>query len=122
MLFISDKAKGKLDATSKQKELKTAKLPTVEIVAPETVIGRTTIENIQSGLYYGTLSMIEGLIEKISHEAFKDQRPLVIGTGGFARLFEKSKAFDVVLPNLILVGLFEALKMNKEHRATEQYI
>lgn len=101
-------------------ELKTAKLPTVEIVAPETVIGRTTIENIQSGLYYGTLAMIEGLIEKMSHEAFKDQRPLVIGTGGFARLFEKSKAFDVVIPNLILIGLFEALRMNKEHRALEQ--
>ncbi len=94
-------------------ELKTARLPTVEIVAPESIIGRTTVENIQSGLYYGTLSMIEGLVEKMSREAFKNEKPLVIGTGGFARLFEKSKIFDVILPNLILIGLNEALKMNK---------
>lgn len=95
-------------------ELKTAKLPTVEILAPECVIGRTTVENIQSGLYYGTLSMIEGLVDKMSKEVFHNERPIVIGTGGFARLFEKSKIFDVILPNLILVGLFEALKMNNE--------
>lgn len=94
-------------------ELKTARLPTVEIVQPETVIGRSTVENIQSGLYYGTLSMIEGMLNKISTEAFKGERPLVIGTGGFARLFEKAKAFDVIVPNLILIGLFEALRTNR---------
>lgn len=93
-------------------ELKTARLPTVEILQPGEVIGRSTVENIQSGLYYGTLSTIEGLITKISNEAFDGKRPLVIGTGGFARLFEKSKVFDVILPNLILVGLYQSLKMN----------
>lgn len=93
-------------------EMKTARLPTVEIVQPESVVGRSTIENIQSGLYYGTLSMIEGLVRLITQESFKDKKPLVIGTGGFARLFEKSKAFDVILPNLVLVGLHQALKVN----------
>lgn len=93
-------------------EMKTARLPTVEIVQPESVIGRSTIENIQSGLYYGTLSMIEGLVGLMTKEAFGDRKPLVIGTGGFARLFEKSKAFDVMLPNLVLVGLHQALKVN----------
>jgi type III pantothenate kinase len=95
-------------------EMKTAKLPTVEIVEPETVIGRSTIENIQSGLFHGSLAMIEGLVQRISSEAFPNEKPLVIGTGGFARLFEKSKTFDVVLPNLVLTGVYQALKMSQE--------
>lgn len=95
-------------------EMKTAKLPTVEILEPESVIGRSTIENIQSGLYHGNLAMIEGLVDRISKEAFPKEKPFVVGTGGFARLFEKSEAFDVILPNLVLVGVYQALKMNPE--------
>lgn len=101
-------------------EMKTAKLPTVEILETDSVIGRSTIENIQSGLFYGNIAMIEGLLKRISLEAFGDQRPLVIGTGGFARLFEKSKVFDVILPNLVLVGVYQALKMNQEALFTKQ--
>lgn len=95
-------------------EMKTAKLPTVEILEPDSVIGRSTIENIQSGLFHGNLAMIEGLVERITAEAFPTEKPLVIATGGFARLFDKSKAFDVILPNLVLTGVFQALKMSQE--------
>lgn len=93
-------------------ELKTAKLPTVEITQPESVVGRSTVENIQSGLYFGTVATIDGLVKKMSDEVFNGERPLVIGTGGFARLFEKANVFDVISPNLILTGLYQALKMN----------
>ncbi|HEX4922612.1 MAG TPA: hypothetical protein VFV50_00950, partial [Bdellovibrionales bacterium] len=49
---------------------------------------------------------------RIKEDYLDDEKALVIGTGGFSRLFEKEKVFDALLPDLILVGLLQALKMN----------
>lgn len=95
-------------------ESKTAKLPSVEIVTPENSLGKTTIESIQMGLYYGHLGSMREIIARVSKEAFNGERPFVIGTGGFSRLFERDKVFDVEIPDLVLFGLYEALKMNAE--------
>lgn len=94
--------------------MKTAKLPSVEIVRPEEAVGRSTIESIQSGLYYGHVGAVKELIARMQKEAFRGERPFVIGTGGFSRLFENEGIFDVELPDLVLAGLYEALKMNEE--------
>ena len=91
---------------------KTAKLPSVEIVAPEELVGRSTVESIQSGLFFGNLAILQELSRRIKTENLKDPSTLVIGTGGFARLFEKEKIFDVLLPELVLEGLKQSLKMN----------
>jgi type III pantothenate kinase len=93
-------------------EAKTSKLPTVEIVSMNEVLGRSTIESIQSGLYYGHMGTIKEISERISHESFEGDKPFIIGTGGFANLFEKEKIFDVVHPDLVLKGLLYSLKMN----------
>jgi type III pantothenate kinase len=93
-------------------ESKTAKLPSVEISTPETALGKTTIESIQMGLYYGHLGSMKEIISRISDESFGGDIPFVIGTGGFSRLFEKDGIFDVEIPDLVLFGLYEALKMN----------
>jgi type III pantothenate kinase len=93
-------------------ELQTAKLPAVEIVAPEELIGRSTVENIQSGLYYGALCALQGVVERIRRDVFSGREVTVIGTGGFARLFERERVFDAHVPELILTGLNLALKMN----------
>jgi type III pantothenate kinase len=95
-------------------ELKTARLPTVEIVRPASVIGRSTVENIQSGLYYGTIGMVKEFTSRIAEEAFGGRRPLVIGTGGFASLFDRAGIFDESVPDLVLKGLYLALQMNSE--------
>ncbi len=95
-------------------ESKTAKLPSVEILAPELALGKTTIESIQMGLYYGHLGSMREIIARISAEAFAGERPYVIGTGGFSRLFERDRVFDVEQPDLVLIGLAEALRMNAE--------
>ncbi len=95
-------------------ESKTAKLPSVEIVAPETALGKTTIESIQMGLYYGHLGSMREIVAQISQEAFGGESPFIIGTGGFSRLFERERIFDVEVPDLVLFGLCEALKMNAE--------
>lgn len=93
-------------------ESKTAKLPSVEIVAPETVLGKATIESIQMGLYYGHLGAMREIITKITQEVFAGEAPFVIGTGGFSRLFEREKLFDTEISDLVLFGLFDAIKMN----------
>lgn len=93
-------------------EAKTSKLPSVEIVSMNEALGRSTIESIQSGLYYGHVGTIKEIRERISNECFSGDKPFVIGTGGFANLFEKEKIFDVVHPDLVLKGLLFSLKMN----------
>ena len=77
-------------------EKNTARLPTVEILPPRDIIGRSTIESIQSGLYFGTREMVAGLTREMRKAAFASENSIVIGTGGFARLFEREKLFDVL--------------------------
>lgn len=95
-------------------ESKTAKLPSVEIVAPAEALGRSTVESIQSGLYYGHVGQIRELSDRIARECFGKNRPLIVGTGGFAALFEREKIFDAILPDLVLKGLLIALHLNAE--------
>jgi type III pantothenate kinase len=97
-------------------EGKTARLPAVEIAAPAEIVGRSTIENIQSGLYYGNLHALQGSIAQIKREYFDGaggrQNVRVIGTGGFSRMFEKAGVFDALVPELVLIGLHRSLLMN----------
>ncbi|MDP6375357.1 MAG: type III pantothenate kinase [Pseudomonadales bacterium] len=93
-------------------ESKTAQLPSVEIKPVRTSIGQTTIESIQSGLYWSNVGMVKELVTRITDQVFADDPPLVIGTGGFAHLFDREDLFDAVVPDLILTGLLEALRMN----------
>lgn len=93
-------------------EMKTAKLPSVEIVSTHEVLGRSTIESLQSGLYYGHLGTMREISSRITRECFQDDKPLVIGTGGFSYLFEKEKIFDEIMPDLVLKGMLIALQYN----------
>ena len=70
------------------------------------------MECIQSGLYFGHRAMIHGLTRLIRDDAFRGESAVVIGTGGFSRVFDRERVFDVVLPDLILVGLERALALN----------
>lgn len=88
----------------------TARLPAVEIVKPPTVLGRSTVESIQSGLYFGTLATVRSLASAIAGEQFAGRRPVIIGTGGFGRLFEEEQLFDAFIPELPLLGLRRAVE------------
>jgi type III pantothenate kinase len=92
-------------------ESHTARLPTVEIVRPTGVLGRSTVESIQSGLYYGTLAMVQSLADSVTREHFASEPPLIIGTGGFGRLFEEERLFDEFVPELPLLGLRRAMEL-----------
>src|SRR6185369_15502713 len=61
-------------------ERNTARLPTVEIVAATELVGRSTVESIQSGLYFGTREMVVGLTRQIDQHTFRSESAVVIGT------------------------------------------
>lgn len=97
-----------VDALSKN----TAKLPSVEIIRTENVVGRSTVESIQSGVYYGVLGACRELIQRINNEAFTHSKSLVLATGGFASLFDKQGIYDHLVPDLVLQGIRLAALMN----------
>ena len=82
----------------------TAKLPKVELTVPKNVIGKTTIINMQSGLVFGYVSMIEGMVARIKKEMGKELK--VIATGGLSEIVAScSDVIDVVDRTLTLKGL-----------------
>ncbi|MGH9766786.1 MAG: type III pantothenate kinase [Blastocatellia bacterium] len=93
-------------------ESKTARLPAVEILKPATVIGRSTVECIQSGLFFGAAGSIREITGRMKAECFPGQAVKVIGTGGFSRLFDEEALFDHLVPDLVLHGLYHVWRMN----------
>jgi type III pantothenate kinase len=93
-------------------ESKTARLPAVEILKPSVVVGRSTVESIQSGLFFGTIGAIKEVTQRMRAECFPGQEVTVIGTGGFSRLFEEEGLFDKHVPDLVLHGLLLVWQMN----------
>ena len=87
------------------------KLPRVEIARPETVIGKATVPAMQSGVYWGYLSMVEGLISRIQNEYGEPMK--VIATGGLSALFaDATDAIQMTDPDLTLTGLVEIYRRN----------
>lgn len=93
-----------------------AKLPRIAIEAPtdSTVIGRDTVSQMQIGIYWGYIAMIEGLVSRMKAEV---GRPVtVVATGGLAVLFEeRTPIFDVIEPDLTIQGL--AMMWERAHAA-----
>ncbi len=83
----------------------TAKLPRFELTKPETVIGRTTLTNLQSGMYYGYVGLVIHLVRKIRQELGEPDAK-VVATGGMAQMIaEESRIIDEVDGLLTLKGL-----------------
>lgn len=82
----------------------TSKLKKISIVKTKTIVGKTTTESMQSGFYWGYISLINGIIEKILYE--KKYKPIIILTGGLAITFKdkiiKKNKYE---PYLTLEGL-----------------
>lgn len=94
---------------------KTARLPSVEIMRPEAALGRSTVESIQSGVYLGQVGAIRHLTAALIAELFPEKRPMIIGTGGFARLFESEGLFVEIDPDLVLRGIRMAALLNDQN-------
>ena len=91
---------------------RTAALPRVELVAPEKAIGTTTVTAMQSGIVFGYIGLVEGLLRRVQEEL--PEKALVVATGGYAGLIaEGTKMIDEVNPDITLVGLRLIYQMNK---------
>lgn len=94
-------------------EERTAKLPLVEIIEPEAAIGRSTVESIQAGLFYSQVGTVRELADQFAKGFSSAGDPVLLGTGGYARLFQSENLFDHIYPNLVLNGLYLAYYMNQ---------
>jgi len=89
-----------------------SKLPRVDLVRPSRVVGKNTINSIQSGIIYGYVGLVDGIVSRIKKEA-KDETA-VIATGGLAGLIaDESSEIDEVDENLTLDGLKIIFEMNR---------
>jgi type III pantothenate kinase len=88
-----------------------AMLPRIAIQRPDKVIGKDTVSNMQSGVFWGYVALIEGLVARIKAEWGKPMT--VIGTGGVASLFEgATDSIDRFDPDLTIRGLLEIWRRN----------
>ena len=88
-----------------------AMLPRIAIQKPARVIGKDTVSNMQSGVFWGYIALIEGLVARIKTEWGKPMT--VIGTGGVVSLFEgATDSIDHFDPDLTLRGLLEIHRRN----------
>ena len=91
---------------------RTAKLPKVDLVRPPYAVGSNTVHAIQSGLIYGYVGLVEGMVARFKAELGDDMR--VIGTGGLAETIAKeTDVIQVINPWLTLEGLRMVWEMNQ---------
>ncbi len=91
----------------------TAKLPRFELTRPDRVIGRTTLTNLQSGMYYGYVGLVRNIVRKMKQELGREAT--VVATGGMALLFsEDAKCIDKLDGLLTLKGLRLIYERNHE--------
>jgi type III pantothenate kinase len=83
---------------------KAAMLPRVELTRPSRAIGTNTIDAMKSGIIFGYVGLVEGMVTRIQREM--GARAKVVATGGLARLIAKdTRLIDEVNPELTLIGL-----------------
>jgi type III pantothenate kinase len=85
-----------------------AQLRKVELIRPKSVIGKNTVEALQSGTIFGFAGQVDGLVDRITAELAKDfeEAPTVIATGGLAPLIiGVAETIDEYEPDLTLIGL-----------------
>jgi type III pantothenate kinase len=91
---------------------RTAALPRVELVPPEKAIGTTTVGAMQSGIVFGYIGLVEGLLKRVQSELKEKAR--VVATGGYAGLIaDGTTLIDEVNPDITLIGLRLIYQMNK---------
>ena len=92
-----------------------ARLPRVDVRRPEHVVGTNTVVNMQSGIYFGYLGLVDGILARMKREVTNLR--MVVATGGLATLFaEESEHIDEVDPELTLKGLKIIYDRNRTSR------
>lgn len=83
-----------------------AQLPKVDLQFPPRVLGRSTVESMQSGIMFGAVDAIEGLVRRLREEVFPTQPPIIVATGGLSSLLKSHTTIvDHYEPALVLRGI-----------------
>jgi type III pantothenate kinase len=91
---------------------RTAKLPHIELVVPPLAIGTNTVNSMQSGIMYGYISLVEGMVARLQKELGNDAH--VVATGGLAPIIAAhTPSIELVNQNLTLEGLWLLYKLNR---------
>jgi type III pantothenate kinase len=91
-----------------------ARLHKVDLLPPPSPIGSNTIHSMQSGIFWGYVGLVEGLVKRIKAAMNAEQPIKVIATGGLAPLFKQhTDVIDQIAPELTLDGLRIIYEMNK---------
>jgi type III pantothenate kinase len=91
---------------------RTAKLPRVELARPPSAIGRNTAHSMQSGLLFGYVSLVEGMLDRFRAELGPEMK--TIATGGLAEMIAKeTPKIEIIAPWLTLDGLQMIYEMNQ---------
>ncbi len=91
---------------------KAAKLPRIELAKPGQVIGKNTVASMQSGIYYGYVGQLEGIVHRFKEEIGDDA--VVVATGGLAELIcSETDCVDHIDPDITLWGLKIIYERNK---------
>jgi len=89
-----------------------SKLPRVDLVRPPTAIGKNTVHSMQSGLLFGYVGLVEGMVARFRNELGPNMK--VIGTGGLAELIAKeTDIIQIIAPWLTLEGLRIVYDLNR---------
>ncbi len=89
-----------------------ARLYRVELARPKSAIGRNTVAAVQSGLIFGYVGLVEGMVARFKRELGSEAK--VVATGGYAELLApETSVIDVIDPNLTLTGLRLIYEMNR---------
>ena len=90
-----------------------AKLPKIELLKPDNVIGKNTVSSMQSGAYFGQIGQTDYIVQKIKAEMGEDNIT-VVATGGLSSMISSgSDCIDIVDKTLTLDGLMEIYRKNK---------
>ncbi|MCD6552553.1 MAG: type III pantothenate kinase [Anaerolineae bacterium] len=91
---------------------RTAKLPRIDLVRPPRAIGSNTVQSMQSGILFGYVGLVEGMVARFRAELGADMR--VVGTGGLAEVIAReTTVIEAVDPWLTLKGLRMIYEMNR---------
>lgn len=85
---------------------KTAKLPKIDFVKPQSIIGRNTVDSMRAGLYWGYVALVDGILRQMTEETKFKKKLTILATGGLAKLLSPDiKRIEIVDELLTLTGL-----------------